>query len=70
MEKLGGVLSEIVSLAEEKNKLRCPYKRADMLCSFAGGCPNQQRQQNRVHCGGDEAIFGITIGMERRRSGR
>ncbi len=57
VRRLGTVMTEIVTTAEQKNKERCPYKTADWLCTFAGGCRNQLRDVQPIRCGGDEFIL-------------
>jgi hypothetical protein len=50
------VLTDIAQTADERNHERCPYKTAEMNCTFQGGCQNQRRQPEEVHCAGDHLI--------------
>lgn len=57
LDEMGGILVEIVVVAEQKNRERCPYKTVEMLCTFSGGCQNQRVHEGRRRCVGDQAIF-------------
>ncbi len=39
--KLTEVLAGIARTADDKNRERCPYKTADLRCTYSGGCRNQ-----------------------------
>jgi hypothetical protein len=57
--KLTSTLASIARTADEKNRERCPYKTAAMLCTFHGGCQNQRRGTGVVHCAGDERLTWV-----------
>jgi hypothetical protein len=63
--KLTDVLAGIARTADEKNRERCPYKTVDSVCTYSGGCQNQNRIASHfalrtahsvIDCTGDHLI--------------
>lgn len=53
LERLKETVLEIGATVEAKRGERCPYRSAQDLCTFRGGCRNKVR-----HPGGDPACGG------------
>ena len=70
LARLTDVLAGIAHTADEKNRLRCPYKTVDSHCTFAGGCQNQRREADTNHCLGDELIEWSECDMRDTEYGR
>ena len=68
LAKLTDVLTDIARIADSKNLERCPYKTADLRCTYSGGCRNQlwdrlpsagptDDSERVIHCAGDHLNF-------------
>ena len=53
LANLADVLGGIARTADEKSRGRCPYKTADLRCTYSGGCQNQRRTTGTILCAGD-----------------
>ena len=60
LARLGAVTREMVAMAERRSRQSCAYKTAARECTFVGGCVNQQREENKVRCGGDEFLCEVS----------
>jgi len=67
LTKLTDVLTGIARTADAKNRERCPYKTADLRCTYAGGCQNQlwerlpsagptPKSERMIRCTGDHLL--------------
>jgi len=67
LHQLTEVLISITHTADEKNRERCPYKTAELQCTYSGGCQNQvwdrlpsasptEKRIRLIRCTGDHLL--------------
>ena len=64
MLRLTRVLADIARIADEKNRERCPYKTADLRCTYLGGCQNQRPNASHFAPGTSRFCAGDALNFE------